>query len=730
MFKQRRAQVSLAVGAGVFALMAGMAVPFAMTNRWPQLLGGGGVEMRIDPAELSNETTHTAFAALNSQPDEQRLQRLESLAKGSPSLARHRARYLLAIEQLRQNQGQAALSWLQDLERDYPLLAAHVLMRRAQAYELMGDQGQATATWQALLNQHPQNPVAAEALFALGRNQPQLWDEAIARFPAHPRSLQIARTRLQKNPRQLPLLRLLARHGLDLPGYTATLDQLVSQYSSQLRPEDWEAIAFGYWENQEYGKAGSAYARAPYTALNAYRTGRGLQLGGKPGATRAYQRAAQDFPKARETGLALMRLSRLSDSVNALTYLDRVIAHFPDRAAEALGRKAEILDATGSRKSAAQVRKTILTRYASSDAAAQIRWQNAQAQAKAGNAKAARQWAEPILKQNPESELAPEAGFWIGKWAQAMNQRQQAKAAFENVLRQFPQSYYAWRSASQLGWEVGSFTTVRDLTPTVARPAVRDALPAGSPTLQELYQLGQDQDAWTLWQTEFQNRMQPTVAEQFTDGVMRQGVGDNLDGIFMVSFLSERDIPAERQQYYELKQKPAYWQALYPFPFLEPIEAWSQKRQLNPLLVTALIRQESRFETGILSSVGATGLMQVMPETGEWIAKQIKLKQYDLKDPEDNIKLGTWYLDYTHREYNNNSMLAVASYNAGPGAVGGWVQKRGLGDPDQFVENIPYNETRGYVKSVFENYWNYLRLYNPEISRKMAEYTPKHPQGK
>jgi len=96
-----------------------------------------------------------------------------------------------------------------------------------------------------------------------------------------------------------------------------------------------------------------------------------------------------------------------------------------------------------------------------------------------------------------------------------------------------------------------------------------------------------------------------------------------------------------------------------------------------------------------------------------------------LENVNDNVNLGTWYLGHTHDEYNNNSMLAVASYNAGPGAVGGWLTRFGFKDPDAFVEKIPYPETQDYVKSVFENYWNYLRIYNPEISQKMAEKAVK-----
>jgi soluble lytic murein transglycosylase len=118
--------------------------------------------------------------------------------------------------------------------------------------------------------------------------------------------------------------------------------------------------------------------------------------------------------------------------------------------------------------------------------------------------------------------------------------------------------------------------------------------------------------------------------------------------------------------------------------------------------------------------------MQVMPETAEWVASQIDLKQYNLEDPQDNIKLGTWYLDFTHREYDNNSLFAVASYNAGPGSVADWITRFGFNDPDKFVEEIPFPETKGYVEAVFENYWNYLRLYNPDISQQLAQVSKSH----
>ncbi len=729
MLKQRKVWLSLAIGTGLLALLAGSFVP-----KYSLQTAGlsTGFPFLSQPISRSKDTAKTAGPTLSpliSQSPQQRAETLKATAqKSDQALERNRARYLLATDWVGQGQGDQALATLKDLEKEYTVMAAHVLLKRAQAYEVAGKPTEAMATWRELVKQHPQDPAAAEALFMLGRQDAKAWDQAIAQFPAHPRALEMAQTRLKQNPKQLPLLLQMAKYGSDRPGYTELMDRVTAQFAAQLKPEDWAAIGFGYWENLIYGKGAAAYARAPHTPLNLYRAARGLHLSGEPGATERYRQLVQAFPKSPEAGQALLRLAAIADQPQtAIAYLDQAIAQFPAKAPEAMKEKARRLEQQKSEQSASQVRQALISQFPKSAAAAEVRWQQAKVQGDSKNFVAAKQWADSLVISNPDSDLAPEAAFWAGKWAQHLGQADQAQAAFQQVIQKYPQSYYAWRSAALLGWPVGDFTTVRGLNPAVQRPRSRPDLPAGSAVVQELYQLGQDRDAWTQWQVEFQNRPTPSVAEQFTDGMMRLGVGDNLDGIFMVASLSDREKPEEKVQYQALRQQPAYWHALYPFPYLDQIANWSGQRRLNPMLVTALIRQESRFESKIQSSVGATGLMQVMPETATYIASNIKLKEFKLDNPEDNIKLGTWYLDYTHAEYKGNSMLAVASYNAGPGAVSGWLTK-GINDEDEFVEAIPYDETQGYVKSVFENYWNYMRLYNPEIAQKVAQVSPQQPK--
>lgn len=651
-------------------------------------------------------------------PPKERALQLGAIAQLPPSIDRDRARYLLASDLISLERGRDALPLLENLEQSYPVLAAPIALKRAQATNT-------DIQWQKLLDRHANSPLAAEALFTLGKSNRQYWEQAIAKYPTHPRSNEIARSLLKANPNRSDLMLLIVKNAT--PADITTADKLVKS-GAKLKPTDWQEVATVYWNKKNYGKAALAYSKATRNPLNLYRLGRSLQVSAKkPQAIATYKQLIAYFPTAQESGLALTQLAQMAESGNAIAYYDRIISGFPPQAGAALAAKAAILDRQ-NKKAATQVRNVMLKKYGDSEAAAEYRWKIALDKAEAGNYQDAWQWAQTIPTRNPKSILAPRAGFWVGKWAEKLGKKPESIVAYEYVLSQFPQSYYAWRSAVKLGLNVGNFTTVRQINPQVIPPQ-RMVLPAGSATLKELYKLGQDRDASALWQVEFTNKTQPTVAEQFTDGVMSLAKGDNLIGINKIATLEDRETPPEKAEYKALSQQLTYWQARYPFPFLQEIEYWSNKRQLNPLLVTALIRQESRFEPKIRSVAGAVGLMQVMPGTGEWIAKQIKLEEFNSELPKDNILLGTWFLNYTHQQYDNNSLFAIASYNAGPNAVSKWRDRFDISDPDEFVEAIPYEETKGYVRQVFGNYWNYLRLYNREVSQLVANYSATHPKA-
>ena len=141
----------------------------------------------------------------------------------------------------------------------------------------------------------------------------------------------------------------------------------------------------------------------------------------------------------------------------------------------------------------------------------------------------------------------------------------------------------------------------------------------------------------------------------------------------------------------------------YPLPYQETFEAFSTQASISSTWAYGIARSESLFMRDVRSSAGAIGLMQLMPATGRDVAKELKLPYSGLAtliDPESNIRLGTTYLGKMAERYGGNQVLATAAYNAGPHRVDRWLPEDGTIDARIWIENIPFNETRKYVKRV------------------------------
>lgn len=150
------------------------------------------------------------------------------------------------------------------------------------------------------------------------------------------------------------------------------------------------------------------------------------------------------------------------------------------------------------------------------------------------------------------------------------------------------------------------------------------------------------------------------------------------------------------------------------------VVGFSNYHKLSPSLVGAMVFVESGFNPKVISHKGAMGLMQIMPNTGQWVAKELGETKYsteDLLDPVKNLRVGTWYLAYLKRLYNGNVYLALASYNAGHGNVSQWV-KEGIWRGDSVkIEQIPFPETKKYLIKILFYRKVYSYLY-PELNRK------------
>jgi len=160
-------------------------------------------------------------------------------------------------------------------------------------------------------------------------------------------------------------------------------------------------------------------------------------------------------------------------------------------------------------------------------------------------------------------------------------------------------------------------------------------------------------------------------------------------------------------------QVPLVQRLRYPMPYKAIVQQNAVLYGVDPFLITAVIREESKFMPKSLSTAGARGLMQLMPETAQWVAEKIGLRDFNsnsLYQPEINIMLGSWYLANLSKQFGNNQVLVLAAYNGGRGRVKEWLD-RGEVSPQGRVEEIPIAETGEYVRKVLKSYAKYKQLY-------------------
>jgi soluble lytic murein transglycosylase len=148
------------------------------------------------------------------------------------------------------------------------------------------------------------------------------------------------------------------------------------------------------------------------------------------------------------------------------------------------------------------------------------------------------------------------------------------------------------------------------------------------------------------------------------------------------------------------------------------MQTYTRQVDLDDAWVYGLIRQESRFQQLAKSSVGASGLMQLMPATAKWVAKKLGLKSFShglVNELDTNIALGTYYLKHVYDSLDGSPVLATAAYNAGPGRARRWQDVRPM-EGMVYIESIPFNETRDYVKKVLSNASYYASRFGEKLT--------------
>ncbi len=341
---------------------------------------------------------------------------------------------------------------------------------------------------------------------------------------------------------------------------------------------------------------------------------------------------------------------------------------------------------------------------------------------------------ERYLANSTTLEERAAAYFWQGKTYQAQGDHDAAKVAWESAAGADPTGYYSERARDFLR-QTPAFTPpeMYDLSfdSKIERIQAQDWLRA-------TFEIGPDVDLsnpgpissdprWVrgteLWElglfeearTEFENLRNAVLADPVNSFHLANHLVDL--GLYRSAIFAAREVlNSAGMSDAETMSAPSYFNHLrFGAYFSDIVLPIAQQYELHPLFLLSVIRQESAFEGFVRSSAGARGLMQIMPATGQDIVSElgwpVAYEDSDLHRPIINITLGADYLDKWRDHFKGDLYAALAAYNGGPGNAIEW-QSLSNNDPDVFIEIIRFEETRNYIRSIYEIFNLYRRLYD------------------
>jgi soluble lytic murein transglycosylase len=646
---------------------------------------------------------------------------LELQRRWAPDPSRRREASLLLLDQAagdRQRQGRLLMG--QGWGRDG--LAAVVLKQQAQRAEALQQEPQAQRRWQQLLRRFPGTPASADALYALGRQDPALRHRLLAQFPAHPAALAAA---LEEGP--APADRLagalhLAQWGPRWPGADERIRQVCGRSSDRPNLEQRAHLAEGLAELGAGKDALTCLNGGPATAaaapvmaqanpspqdLAALSPRGALLLADALAKGDAGQQAlvaplllqvVKQQPKGPEADQAVRRLSQEEGAD-----VDSRLASLPPQWRESAPVQAHRAKADPTGRMALEV----MQRWPDDAASWDLQWELARKQLLAGQWGGALTVLQAIGADRLPPLLAARHRFWKGFSQHQLGQDEGATATWRELLLHHPGGYYGWRASVQLG--EGELRLQPGASASEAKLPAQAAwspLASGDAELDRLWRLNLKDEAWETWRT---RRGQPELKDSralLLEGRLRQAVGDDWTGLHQLEEASAQLRPDQ------CELMPAIEQGLHPVRFGDDFAAGAVGARLHPTVPLGVARQESRFTPGVSSAAGAVGLMQLLPTTASELAGR-PITPEALKEPALNTTLGSRYLRQLLDQTKGNPFLAVASYNAGPGAAQGWVTPLLQASPELWVEAIPFPETRLYVKKVLGNIWSYQQTRQP-----------------
>jgi soluble lytic murein transglycosylase len=364
--------------------------------------------------------------------------------------------------------------------------------------------------------------------------------------------------------------------------------------------------------------------------------------------------------------------------------------------------------------------RELQVRFPNNGHAPYAHWKAAWLTERQGRREEAKKEFEEQVSRYPASPETPAALYWRARLAEEDGDRGRARAWYEKLAGRFPHYYYAGLARARLE-ALPAATPARDsVLDSIPGPG---AVPGGADAA--AYEPPADNVRYhrslllhNAGMTDFAVReLRAAAPEDAGWAVLQIARYYEQDGEYHRAMeVLKRATPGYFSLELAALPRP-YWEALFPRPYWNELTRYSRQNELDPYLVASLIRQESEFNPGAISHADALGLMQLLPTTGRKVARELRVHGYSsnqLLAPNLNLQLGTRYFRALMDQFGGRTEYALAAYNAGTDRVQAWIAEGGFHGLDEFVESIPFTETREYVQAVVRNAAIYKRLYGSE----------------
>lgn len=600
------------------------------------------------------------------------------------------------------------------------LLVPQAELKMAELYLQSGRYGEAAEVCEKLLRKSARKDYPAQALIFLGQAREGLgqWGEALQAFqelwlkyPLHP-LMKKAKTRwdslakekkltAEKIPPEALFRRSLQFYQAQLPEAALREMQRIEGFPSQAYPAQYSGER---WIDELYFHRGMCFFRLKQYAK----------------AAEAYELVVANSrtEEMAEKSLfwmirALFRLGRKGEALNTLALLQ---ASYPRGALidQAFYLKARIFEDQEDLAGAISIYREMAEKFPQSSLRFSALWQSGWLLFRSQDFPGAMQVWDGLLALHPIPLWEEKVLYWKGRALQRLGKNPEAEANFQRLRQSYPASYYnRFASAAGRPFMMGKRNSALLKDQPLPSFFKSPAQPPGMRNLNlEKGRLLARLGLLSAAVGELESAEEGIAAEEMRLEISRlyREVGEyHRSAVLVRKKMSPRPLAGSSSE----KERALHLLA-YPLGYPSWINQYAQKGNLDPAFLSAVILEESRFDPQAVSPAGARGLMQVLPGTANQIVQRVKVDGYSdtlLFDPEMNLRLGSWYLSSLLEEFRGKEIGALAAYNAGPHMVREWLAKNPSAPEDEFVENIPYAETRNYVIRVLSSTQVYRMLY-------------------